>query len=220
MRKFFNPRIMVSVVAVVVGLFANEVFHKMTTQINSEIVVGELKYKIAFRASGIKDFLEILERHVESGKTSEPNISMSQLLLITSPERGLLNSELYCHRSEATVPMLHALTLRPDRSTASLLKQLAPFIEPDSNMQKILADAILSTEDFQDMINDIHGYKPKTTVAELLEGAKRQLNNLAKVTQGSYLSNGRTLIDNLSRLRLRQASFGIRHTNLVIPPSS
>ena len=204
MRKFFNSQIMVSIVAVVVGWFGNEAFHEITgkraVQTKNEIVAERqrLRGRIAYDSWSIESFMEKLERHVVNDKLSKSNISLTQPQFTTIYELGLLQSALYGFRSEAKFPglpvgisWLPILMPGHEIGIATLLRQLASLIEPASSLHKILADAILSTEELQIMITDMHRSHPKSTLDKLLEGTKRQLNDLAKVTEGYYLTNGK-----------------------------
>ena len=140
-------------------------------------VVEKLKIEIEYRATRTKEYLENVARYMESGEIDKLVETVSELLVQVS---DLAKSN----------PRASLFSEYANQNMGSLLSQLTLILKPDSNMQKILDTAIASTMELENMSADILSDMPKTTVTELIEGTKRQLKDLAKVTGKSYLANG------------------------------
>ena len=82
---------------------------------------------------------------------------------------------------------------------ARLLSQLKLIQGPNSDMQKALDDAITSTVELQGMNTDIRSNRFGTTIADLVEGTEGQLGSLAVITEKSYLTDEKALIDDVNK---------------------
>ena len=82
---------------------------------------------------------------------------------------------------------------------ARLLSQLKLIQGPNSDMQKDLDDAITSTVELQGMNTDIRSNRFGTTIADLVKRIEGQLGSLAVLTEKSYLTDEKALIDDVNK---------------------
>ena len=82
---------------------------------------------------------------------------------------------------------------------ARLLSQLKLIQGSNSDMQKALDDAITSTVELQGMNTDIRSNRFGTTIADLVKGIEGQLGSLAVITEKSYLTDEKALIDDVNK---------------------
>ena len=181
-KQLKSPKVWVTVIATALASLAVSLYNEHRAEEKLEgknvHVAENLKTEIGYRATRTKEYLGNLERYMESGEVDELNEALSDLLLQIA---GQMTTGGWA---------ANLLSEYADQSMASLLSQLKQFSKPDSRMQKILDAAVASTVELQSMGADIHSNKPKTTVTELIEGTKRQLEDLGAVTGKSYLTNG------------------------------
>ena len=163
--KFFNSSIMIVAMIAVVVWFGGKEFLRDNDEREAQRermhAVELLKLEINYQATQTKKYLENVIRYMESDKTPKLDEAISELLA-----------------------QVRATDL------AELLSQLKLVSEPSGGMRRTLDDAFVSTLKLQIMGDDIHGYKAKATISELVEETKRQLNHLASLTGKSYLTNG------------------------------
>ena len=181
-KQLKSPKVWGSVIATALASLAVSLYieHRAEEKLKGENVhvAEKLITEIDYRATRTKEYLGNLERYMESGEANELNEALSDLLLQIA---GQMTTGGWA---------ANLLSEYSDQSMASLLSQLKQFSKPVSSMQKILDAAVASTVELQSMGADIHSNKPKTTVTELIEGTKRQLEDLGAVTGKSYLTNG------------------------------
>ena len=140
-------------------------------------VAEKLKFEIDYQAALIKEYLENVIQYQEEEDIPELVVAVSKLLLQVAGKdtSGGFPANLFSEYA--------------DQSMASLLLQLQLVLKYDSSIQQTLDAAIESAMKLQNMGANIHSYKPTTTLTELIEGTKRQLNDLSKVTRRPYLTN-------------------------------
>ena len=182
MWKIVNSPFVVAIMIAVMGWFGGEAFLRIAEegriQRENNLVTERMKTEIAYRATRTKEYLENIIRYKTNGDDSRLLKATSELLL-----------QLAGKESNSGWPA-NLFSDYADQNTASLLSQLTLLSKPDSDVQRILNEAVASTVELQNMGADIHSHEPKTTIPKLIEGTKRQLESLAKVTGKSYLTNG------------------------------
>ena len=152
--------------------------HEERIQQENMLIANKLKIEIAYRAMWVEGYLDNLEVDIESGGASGHSVLMSRLIMPIDQANNGLHINLFNEYGS--------------QSMASLLSSLALILEPSDSMQRIIVDAMLSTKELQGMSTDIHSNNPKTAITELIEGTKKQLKNLSKVTREYYPAKHQT----------------------------
>ena len=190
--RLLNTGLVLTVVGAITATFL--IYHLDEGKLNSEnnLAAKMLEIEIDYRGTRIKEYLDNVIRHEKEYESLEKN-SVASKLTVAGEKLSVAISELVLQLAGEKLNTKFSTSLFNEylnQNTATLLSRLTLVTEPDSRMRKILADAIVSAFNIQNISATIHSNEPKVESGGLIEGTKKLLEDLGAVTGKSYLTNG------------------------------